>query len=271
MSFTEVLEKMRENLKAKGFEQIPQLSSSHEIDVTTNFDLVPPETTGTRRAVMVGINYVGAAQGELSGCHNDVLNMKRYITAVHGFEESDITVLMDDGSHDMPTKDNILAAYQAAVEKTQPGDALFLHYSGHGTKVKDSTGDEADKNDEAICPVDYAESGLILDDEMYDAIVKPLPQGAHVVCLFDCCHSGTILDLPYVFKADGTQTQMEIPESFEFDKFLGKIGAPDSVKQQISAQFQSHKQEILGQVESILPDAVPDSLKQGLMGALSKW
>lgn len=271
MSFTEVLEKMRVDLEAKGFEQIPQLSASHEIDVSVNFDLVPKEATGTHRAVMIGINYVGAEQGELSGCHNDALNMKNYIMKVHGFDEENIVVLLDDGEHESPTKDNILAAIAKVAGETQPGDALFIHYSGHGTKVADSSGDETDKNDEAIVPVDYNEVGLVMDDDLYEALVKPLPKGAHAVCLFDCCHSGTILDLPYVFKADGQFTQMEVQESFNLDKFLGKVGAPDAIKQQIMSQVQGHKQQIMSQVESAIPDSVPDSLKQGLMGALSKW
>jgi hypothetical protein len=59
LSFTEVLTQMRVVLKAKGFEQIPQLSASNPIDVNTRFDLVPETATGTRRAVMIGINYVG--------------------------------------------------------------------------------------------------------------------------------------------------------------------------------------------------------------------
>jgi hypothetical protein len=87
LSFTQVLSKMREDLDSKGFTQIPQLSSFNPIDMDTDFDLVPKTATGTRRAVMVGINYVGHDPGELSGCHNDVLNMKKYIMNVHGFEE----------------------------------------------------------------------------------------------------------------------------------------------------------------------------------------
>ena len=78
MSFTEVLDKMRINLKENGYSQIPQLTSLNPIDVTTDFTLVPSDATGgVRRAVMIGINYVGHEQGELSGCHNDVLNMVR--------------------------------------------------------------------------------------------------------------------------------------------------------------------------------------------------
>lgn len=59
ISFTEVLEKTREFLQESGYEQIPQLSSMNPIDVNTTFDLVPHTKRGTKRAVMIGINYVG--------------------------------------------------------------------------------------------------------------------------------------------------------------------------------------------------------------------
>jgi hypothetical protein len=85
---------------------------------------------------------IGDSPGELSGCHNDVGNMKDYIVNCHGFEESNITVLMDDGNHVSPTRQNILLAYQKLVEESQPGDAVFCHYSGHGGKLRDDNGDE---------------------------------------------------------------------------------------------------------------------------------
>ena len=103
LSFTEVLDQMRSNLKRGGYSQIPQLSSMNPIDVSHKFDLVPDAATGKKRAVMIGINYVGDSPGELSGCWNDVLNMKKYIMDVHGFEEDNIVVLMDDGQHTEPT------------------------------------------------------------------------------------------------------------------------------------------------------------------------
>ena len=56
--------------------------------------------------------------------------MKEYIMDVHGFQEENITVLMDDGEHPAPTRANILAAYQKLVDEAEPGDAVFCHYSG---------------------------------------------------------------------------------------------------------------------------------------------
>jgi len=59
LSFTEVLEQMRMKLKNGGYSQIPQLSSMNPISVDHKFHLVPDTATGTKRAVMIGINYVG--------------------------------------------------------------------------------------------------------------------------------------------------------------------------------------------------------------------
>ena len=56
--------------------------------------------------------------------------MKEYIMKCHGFQDNNITVLMDDGKHTNPTRANILAAYKKMVSETGPGDAVFCHYSG---------------------------------------------------------------------------------------------------------------------------------------------
>lgn len=223
LSFTEVLEQMREHLEEKGYSQVPMLSSMNPIDVDHKFDLVPDTATGTRRAVMIGINYVGDDPGELSGCWNDVLNMKKYIMDVHGFEEENIVILMDDGENIEPNAENIINAYKQVVSESEDGDAVFLHYSGHGTKLRDDDNDEADGYDEALCPRDYQSSGMIRDDDLYDILVKELADGVHMVSLMDCCHSGSIMDLPYIFKADGDQTEMILDPDMNIDAFIQQI------------------------------------------------
>lgn len=56
--------------------------------------------------------------------------MKEYLQQVHGFDESNITVLMDDGEHTDPTRANILDAYRNVVSQSQEGDVVFCHFSG---------------------------------------------------------------------------------------------------------------------------------------------
>lgn len=216
MSWVNLLRSMRTNLLHKGFDQVPQLTSSRMIDVNKPFELVNPGN-GTKRAVLIGINYRGQ-QGELSGCHNDAMNMKKYLMRVHGFQEHNMTVLMDDGRHQSPTKANILFAYQQLVRQSQPGDTVFCHYSGHGGRVRDLNGDEDDGYDETLIPVDFKRAGQIIDDDLFNVLVKPMPKGVLVTCLMDCCHSGTVLDLPYRFTADGDQ--MHRVSNFDFESLL---------------------------------------------------
>lgn len=222
LTFVQVLNELRDSLDSMGFQQIPQLSSSKEIDVNEVFGLKGEE--GTKRAVLTGINYCGM-QGELSGCHNDVKNIMRYLIEVHGFESENITVLMDDDEHDPPTYANITNAYQKIIEETQAGDAVFIHYSGHGGKVRDDDwGEEEDGFDETLIPLDYMDAGQIRDDYIFENLVKPLAEGATMTCLMDCCHSGTVLDLPYKYKADGSSDKMEKDGRFKFGKLFTWLG-----------------------------------------------
>lgn len=68
MTWVAVLRKMRTVLRGMGYDQVPQLTSSRMINVDKTMYIVPPESTGAKRAVLVGINYRGQ-KGELSGVY----------------------------------------------------------------------------------------------------------------------------------------------------------------------------------------------------------
>jgi hypothetical protein len=104
------------------------------------------------------------------------------------------------------------------VTTAKDGDVVYLHYSGHGVKLADDDGDEADGFDECLVPLDFQTKGIIRDDDLLKILVKPMAEGVFVTSIMDCCHSGSILDLPYSFKADGTQEDMGEEEGFNFDK-----------------------------------------------------
>lgn len=224
LSFQEILYKMRDILGDGGYTQIPQLTSSRCLDVSCPFTLKPDDFSGTCRAVIIGINYVGQ-NGELSGCHNDANNMMEYLINEHGFQSENMTILMDDGENEEPTRENILNAFKNLVNSSEAGDACFLHYSGHGGKVRDDDGDEEDGYDETLIPVDYQSAGQIRDDDVFTTLVGAMPAGVTLTCLMDCCHSGSILDLPFKFVADGESEGMSFDESFDFGKLLGLAAA----------------------------------------------
>lgn len=197
-TWVSLLKRMREILDGK-YTQIPILSSSKQMDLNIPVKLVGCDS-GRRRALLVGINYVGS-NCELKGCHNDVETMRRFLVD-HGFAEGDLRILLDDGDHEAPTRVNIMEGLKSLSNGAEAGDSLFFHYSGHGSSVPDEDGDEADGKDEVLCPVDYDKGGMLRDDEIYLLLVAPLKEGVSLTCVLDCCHSGTIIDLPFVFKAD---------------------------------------------------------------------
>ncbi|CAL1701735.1 unnamed protein product [Somion occarium] len=160
--------------------------------------------TGRRKALCIGINYRGQPF-ELYGCVNDANNVRRFLTRYYHYKDEDIVLLTDDSTNPraLPTKANIIDAMKWLVCDAQPNDSLFFHYSGHGGQVKDIDGDEVDGYDEVIFPLDYKNAGYILDDLMNSTMVSPLPAGCRLTALFDSCHSGSMLDLPYLYHTDG--------------------------------------------------------------------
>ena len=52
--------------------------------------------------------------------------------------------------------------------------------------------------DECIYPADFKQAGEIIDDQLHDLLVRPLPPGCRLTAIFDSCHSATVMDLPYV-------------------------------------------------------------------------
>lgn len=77
------------------------------------------------------------------------------------------------------------------------------HGAGHGGQTEDLDGDEEDGYDEVIYPVDFKTAGHIVDDQIHDIVVKPLQPGVRLTAIFDSCHSGSVMDLPYLYSTKG--------------------------------------------------------------------
>lgn len=148
-----------------------------------------------KKALLVGINYIGS-DSQLSGCINDTTTIGAILTGKFKFNT---VKTLTDNTIVKPTKINIEASLRELVAGSKAGDILVFHYSGHGSNVADRSGDESDKRDEVIVPLDYKTSGVgvISDDWIYQNICVNVPAGVVLWCFTDCCHSGTILDLAF--------------------------------------------------------------------------
>lgn len=146
---------------------------------------------GQRRALLIGINnYIeGPDYWDLRGCVNDVDMTRQMLTGRLGFDESDVRILVDGDA----TAQNIREAIETWVMPASgPDDLVYIHYSGHGSRINDTGGDEADGWDEMLCPADLKASDrstLLLDDEL-GALLERITAG-QVITVLDACHSGT--------------------------------------------------------------------------------
>ncbi|XP_071690316.1 metacaspase-4-like isoform X3 [Rutidosis leptorrhynchoides] len=144
-----------------------------------------------KKAVLIGCNYTGT-KAELKGCSNDVKKMQRCLIDRYGFSEGDIKILIDtDDSYTQPTGRNIRNALALLIKSAETGDVLFVHYSGHGTRLPAETGEEDDTGyDECIVPCDM---NLITDDDIRELVDK-VPKGCRITFVSDSCHSGGLID-----------------------------------------------------------------------------
>nr|XP_048332277.1 metacaspase-1-like isoform X1 [Ziziphus jujuba var. spinosa] len=164
----------------------------------------PPNAHGRKKAVICGISY-RYSRHELKGCINDAKCMRYLLINKFQFPESSILMLTailtaeeETDPYRIPTKANIRMALYWLVQGCQAGDSLLFHYSGHGSRQRNYNGDEVDGYDETLCPLDFETQGMIVDDEINATIVRPIPAGVRLHAIIDACHSGTVLDLPFL-------------------------------------------------------------------------
>jgi len=156
-------------------------------------------------ALLIGINYTDTDHA-LSGCWNDVKSMKKLLMK-EGYQEKNIIIMTDEVKYKntlfYPSGDNMMRQIRDFIKKAVPGDNLFFHYSGHGGQIPDYNGDERLNNstpdDECIYSVDFE---TISDDRLREILVDQLTDGASLRCLMDCCHSGTGMDLPWIYSTN---------------------------------------------------------------------
>ncbi|CAO2827134.1 unnamed protein product [Amaranthus hypochondriacus] len=159
------------------------------------------DPNGRKKALIIGISYnYSRSELKLKGCINDAKCMKFLLVNRFKFPEDEILMLTEEeeGPYRIPTIENIRMGMAWLVAGCRPGDSLVFYYSGHGAQQRNYNGDELDGFDETLCPLDFETRGMIVDDEINETIVRPLPRGAKLHAIIDACHSGTMLDLPFL-------------------------------------------------------------------------
>jgi len=162
-------------------------------DISYINNLVMPEIKIkiNNSALLIGINYTGT-DNELFGCINDTNSINSLISK-YNFRK---ICILTDNTEKKADRNNILSEFKNLLTNSKSGDVLLLFYSGHGSYILDKNNNEATGNDQLIVPCDLNE---IIDDELNNIIQLNLKKDVTLIALFDCCHSGSILDLKYQY------------------------------------------------------------------------
>ena len=136
-----------------------------------------------RLALVVGINDYPGSGNDLHGCVNDA---NAWASLLNGLDYSTIVLLDEDA-----TRANVENELRAAMQELHFGDRFVFTYSGHGSYVADTSGDEDDQRDEALVLHDWQNAGFLVDDEL-GQIMDSRHYGSRVVTISDSCFSGTV-------------------------------------------------------------------------------
>jgi hypothetical protein len=147
------------------------------------------------KAVLIGIqNYTKSNFGSLDGPEQDIFNIEKIIKK--NKKNAKIVKILDTNtSYVQPTKENIMKELDSIYKDVHENSRVLIYYSGHGSNIKTKNKDEYDKNYDQVMNV--MNNKIITDNEINKCIKNNIPKGVSVYLIFDCCHSGDIVDLKY--------------------------------------------------------------------------
>lgn len=159
-----------------------------------------------KRALLIGIDdYKSSSVSDLKGTVNDVMLMRNILIGKFGVPKDNIRVLTNKDA----THAGIIDAIRThLIDQAAPGDVSILHYSGHGSRMRDASGDEIDGWDETIVPHDSRTPGVfdISDDQLNGLLRELTGKTKNVTFILDSCNSGTGL------RAAGNTTRAISPD-----------------------------------------------------------
>lgn len=165
------------------------------------------EQTPTIHALLIGIDYYkpNRLYKSLKGAVRDInlvdtflrKTLKLPAECIHRLtspNQEDTALLEARSAQEQePTYANIVNTFNEITESAQPGEQVYIHYSGHGGRATTIYPFKQEPNDEGIVPMDIGdtEEGRYLRDvEMTTLLKRMTDKGLIVTMILDSCHSG---------------------------------------------------------------------------------
>lgn len=158
-------------------------------------------------ALLIGIDrYMpnelpdGGQYPDLGGCVRDISHVEQMLRSTLGITDDRIIKLvapvgsLSESEVERPTYENMVAAFKSLTAKAQPGDQVYIHYSGHGGRTPTLFPKLKGENglDESLVPTDIGDEGTryLRDIEMSHLLKAMIDKGLLVTMVLDSCHSG---------------------------------------------------------------------------------
>lgn len=186
-----------------------------------------------KRALVIGSQTSG-----LTGAEGDAQRMTALLRS-RDFE-------VDPRIQGQATRQGILAGYDALIAATGEADAAVVYYSGHGSRVFDTSSSAGDAVQD-IVPTDYHDgneldyrgiSSLELSIKLHQLVAR----SRNVTVILDCCHSGQMSRdgaardarpraLAHPLRVDLAAHRRDLAATYGADlKALGAMGNVDAVR-----------------------------------------
>lgn len=162
------------------------------------------------KALLIGIDHYlgcevapGLSYPSLGGCVLDSERMATFLISQLGVPAGQIRRLVSPLPQarggppcpsELPSAENLIAAWKGLLEQAQAGDEILIHYSGHGgraaTTLPELKGEEG--IDECLVPYNIGAPGAryVRDTEIYALLRLAARRGVFTTLILDCCHAG---------------------------------------------------------------------------------
>ena len=194
------------------------------------------------RALLIGLDYRGGSDvTPLPGIRLDI-EMMRQVALDFGI--ADIRELWNEDA----TLEGIRSAIDELRDGVSESDLVLVYYTGHGTRIPDTTGDEEDGWDEVLVPYDATPAAKtlrnVLRDDELGALLAAIPSDS-VLGIIDACNSGTVAKsigiVPKAYQYDGFRSaqarltdssgdasdSLVAPAGVSLNNFVGIMAAQD--------------------------------------------
>lgn len=163
-------------------------------------------------ALLIGVDFYfehtlpdGSYYPSLSGCVRDIRHVEAYLTdpaRLNIPRENILMLTASDGRGEnpieppelWPTYENMVAKFKALTAMAQPGDQVYIQYSGHGGRATTAFSDLKGTSgvDEALVPLDIGDpqAQYLRDVELHFLIEEMVKKELRLIVVFDSCHSG---------------------------------------------------------------------------------